>query len=128
MVALRCFAVLFLLAAASPLLADDRSSFTFEGVLLDDSGAAIVGATLRLASQDAKKESTTATGGAFRLTSMPPGEYTLAVGWNGKWSTYPHALHLPGASDALQLTISASGLLSIRPVSAQKTGGEQLSS
>jgi hypothetical protein len=128
MVALRCFAVVLLLSGALPVLPDDRGRSSFGGVLRDETGRALIGATIQLASQMTKQEATTAVGGAFQFTALAPGEYTLSVALKGKWSVYQHLLDLPGTSEAFEVTISRQGVVEIQPVKTQTTGGEQLSS
>jgi hypothetical protein len=128
MVAPRSFAVVLLLSGALPLFPDDRGTLSFGGVLRDESGGAVIGAKIQLASQMAKRQSTTAAGGAFRLTALAPGEYTLSVDWKGKRSAYQHVLTLPGTSEAFEITLSGRGGLIVQPAKNQNTGGEQLSS
>ena len=71
-------ACLFLLAAPS---AAQTTTSTIEGTVTDASGAVIPGAevTVRGVSVAAERSATTDAKGAYRLTALPAGTYTVTV-------------------------------------------------
>jgi Carboxypeptidase regulatory-like domain/TonB dependent receptor-like, beta-barrel len=76
--------LLLLLLWASPAGAQTTTS-TIEGAVTDASGAAIAGAAVRVSGTTLAAERTATTGptGAYRVTALPAGDYTLAVSAKG---------------------------------------------
>lgn len=73
-------------AISTPAFAQDYTSGSVGGTVVDESGAAVQGATVTLVSNDQgfSRNATTSTSGAFRFVSLPPGSYTVTVSASGK--------------------------------------------
>src|SRR6185436_4678641 len=73
--------VLFLMLAASPALAQDPATSTIAGTVTDAAGVPVAGAKVTAVRRATghSRETTTAPSGAYTLTNLPPGEYTVTV-------------------------------------------------
>ena len=74
-------AVLFLVLAASPALAQDPATSTIAGTVTDAAGVPVTGAKVTAVRRATghSRETTSAPSGAYALTNLPPGEYTVTV-------------------------------------------------
>src|SRR5215469_7584486 len=102
--------LLLVLCWLVPAALAQETTAGLQGVVKDQTGAVVAGATVELSSpalMGTKKEKTDATG-AYRFTSLPPGEYTLSVTAN-KFRAYKQtgidlsAGRLPNIDIQLQL-------------------------
>ncbi|MGA2186300.1 MAG: TonB-dependent receptor [Bryobacteraceae bacterium] len=98
------------------------------GVLHDAHGDPISGARVRLQSGSNRATASTAQDGRFQFTSLPAGEYSLAVEHNGVTATLSRPVSVPGDGSPVVLELSASGTLSLVEAAHETTGGEKLSS
>jgi hypothetical protein len=106
--AVACF--LLILCWLVPAALAQETTAGLQGVVKDQTGAVVAGATVELSSpalMGTKKEKTDATG-VYRFTSLPPGDYTLSVTAN-KFRAYKQtgidlsAGRLPNIDIQLQL-------------------------
>jgi hypothetical protein len=117
--------------AACALHGQSPQANQFTGILRDGTGDAIAGAVLRLQQPDhAAVTARTAQDGRFTFPSIPAGEYSLAVEYQGRTATYAGKFQLPGMGPETVLQLSKDGTLSMAqaPASRGSSGGEQLSS
>src|SRR5215467_502928 len=80
---------LLVLGCVAPVAMAQETTAGIQGVVKDPTGAVVSGATVELSSpalMGTKKEKTDGSG-AYRFSSLPPGEYTLTV-TAGKFNTY----------------------------------------
>src|ERR1017187_8175854 len=102
---------------------------TWQGVLRNAAAVPIVGAKVRLTGKGAAAEVLTGADGAFRLTPLPVGQYSLTVLAKGRRVNYTQPIALEPSTPTVALTLSDRGELTVALLQAQSaTGGEELSS
>lgn len=112
------------------LLAWSARGADWAGVVVDEAGGKIAGATVELRSPAITKSAVTAASGAFRLDGLDNGQYMLSVTWNGRTVTAAHDFQIPATAATYTLTVSNQGTLAVTPATTtdtNKTGGEDLS-
>jgi hypothetical protein len=101
----------------------------WQGVLRNAAAVPIVGAKVRLTGKGAAAEVLTGADGAFRLTPLPVGQYSLTVLAKGRRVNYTQPIALEPSTPTVALTLSDRGELTVALLQAQSaTGGEELSS
>jgi Carboxypeptidase regulatory-like domain len=101
----------------------------WQGVLRNSASAPIEGAKVRLAGVGAEAEAVTGADGAFRLASIPSGQYRLTVQAKGRKANYAQPIDLKAVAPAVAITLSDRGELTVALLQEQTaTGGEELSS
>jgi hypothetical protein len=98
----------------------------WNGVLHDQRGDVIAGATIALHSAKTSIATTTAADGSYRFAALPAGSYRLSVTVRGKQFLSPRPLQLPVES-AAELVLADDGSLFAGPASkSEASGGETL--
>jgi hypothetical protein len=115
--------------ALCALAAQEHDRTAWNGVLKDDHGIAVAGATVRLTAAGQKQAATTDTQGRFAFPGLLPGRYSVSVEYQGGITTFPHEIQIPGTTPPL-LRIQGDGTLIAAETDnlREGTGGEQLSS
>jgi hypothetical protein len=123
---LTAIAGIVLLAGASATAQSELKPWT--GLLRDDHRQPISGAVVRLESGGRRETATTAKDGTFTFAALAPGEYTVAVEYQGVAAVSPQKVQLPRDSGAI-LELSAGHALSLagEAQTREGTGGEKLS-
>src|ERR1022692_2820631 len=99
----------------------------WSGVLRNDAGAVIAGATVRLSAGDKQASATTDRDGRFSFPAVAPGDYAIAVESQGRTATHSGRIQLPDERAAV-LVLGSDGVLSLRQGEQREgTGGERLS-
>src|SRR5205823_477377 len=100
------------------------------GVLRDEAGKPISGATVVLTSQTVQITSKTGTEGKFRFVNVPWRRYRLSVRWNRGEIVDTELLELRSTAENVEITLSNRNALSVRSSNGESanSGGEQLSS
>ena len=113
--------------------AQQLSTRSWKGVLRDETGAPVQGATIHLIGGHGELVADTAADGGFQFPNLPPNIYQLAVviGGVGHDSAVPLELN-PDSAPAV-LTVTKQGTVTVtfekgRAASGKTSGGEQLSS
>jgi hypothetical protein len=122
--------LLLALFLPSALHSQELASRCWNGVLQNESGAPIPGATMHLAGQGTFT-AVTSTNGSFAFCKLPPGEYQLDVETGG--ASYPDGQKLAFGSEfrsaIVALATNHTATVTFATEAAEKTsGGEQLSS
>jgi len=130
---LRRFAHLALLllaiAIATRTAPAQQAPAVWQGVLRDSAGAPITAAKIRLSSNGAQAEATTATDGQFHLAPLPAGQYKLTVRSGGNAFDFAQPIDLVPSAPQVLLTLSSRGEITVAALKGQTaTGGEELSS
>src|SRR5450631_300858 len=124
-----CLLVTLAMFCASPSMsAQESNSAPWSGIVTNNTGAPVGGATVQLVMGKTKVVAKTGTDGKFRLPSAAKGSYSLSVEVKGVVATYAPLVTLP-QSESLQITIQDTGALSLKTANAAaaSSGGEQLS-
>src|SRR5450631_1462589 len=124
-----CLLVTLAMFCASPSMsAQESNSAPWSGIVTNNTGAPVGGATVQLVMGKTKVVAKTGTDGKFRLPSAAKGSYSLSVEMKGVVATYAPLVTLP-QSESLQITIQDTGALSLKTANAAaaSSGGEQLS-
>jgi len=121
--------ILFGLAFALPVLAQDQSTAVWRGSLRSSGGAPISGAKVRLAGA-AAAEAKTGEDGSFTLAALPFGHYRLTIEAGVRKAEYAQPIDLEPDSKPVDIEISDRGEITLTVLSNQAgaTGGEALSS
>src|ERR1035438_3947378 len=99
----------------------------WSGVLRNDAGAVIAGATVRLSAGDKQASAATDREGRFSFPAVAPGDYAIAVESQGKTATHSGRIQLPDERTAV-LVLGFDGVLSLgQGEQREGTGGERLS-
>ncbi len=100
------------------------------GVLRNQEGGVIAGATVRLTSAASKLTRTTAKDGSFEFVDVPVGHYAVSVQAGNHSAALPGFLDLPSTSGSAVLVLSKQFALALQAAAAGNvgTGGEELSS
>ena len=103
-------AALLVLAVVTSVMAQGRQ--TLRGVISDESGATIVGATVTLTAPGATpKTAITNNDGAYTFTGLAPGKYTIQAASSGFAPSDPVEVDLTGARrDPLNLTLKIAAI------------------
>jgi len=80
-------------------------SFPVSGIVTDQKGTALVGASVLLKGKDFQKGIAADTQGKFLLDNVPEGDYTIEVSLIG-FGKYTEQLHVNGATQPLQIHLS----------------------
>ena len=127
-----CLALCFFFAQPQWAQTPNPAGAQWGGVVRNDSGQPVAGATVKIAGPADTLTSGTGAHGDFRFLNVAPGAYTLTVRMPKKAATAAVSIHLPGAD--VVLTISPQNVIGISvapaPVSSAadaKSGGEHLS-
>ena len=102
-----CLALLLLIVGASaPLIAQEQTA-SLEGLITDQSGAALPGVTVELTSAKGQKFNTTSDSkGRYRFPSVPPGDYTIVATLSGmQTATLNHIPVALGAAPKIDVTM-----------------------
>jgi hypothetical protein len=121
----KCHAALAFLLFAFGLNAQTKEG-SWAGALHDESGAAITSAVLRLATGSTQLSATTDREGHFNFSTIPSGEYSLAIESSGVTANYASRLQLPD-SRAAAIVLGPAGTISFSADQREGTGGERLS-
>jgi hypothetical protein len=110
-----------LLTSQTSAHAQDLDEVTFSGVVTDQSGAVIPGATVTARLTLAKAVRTVVTDGAgrYRLVELPPGVYTLAATRAGFAEEKREVRTLSGESVRLDFTLRPAGVAAEQTVSGE---------
>jgi len=81
----RLFTLLAIIIVVTPLLCAQETTAGLVGVVKDNSGAVIMGASVEVSGSAliGTKKAETDSGGTFRFSALPPGKYTLTVSAKG---------------------------------------------
>jgi hypothetical protein len=120
-------AVALLLAAAG--WAQQAAQPVWQGVLRNEGGALLSGARVRLSGGGKHAEAMSGADGHFRLAALPEGHYRLTVSVGRRTAEYAEPIDLAAGAEAVAVTLSARGELTVAALEGQAaTGGEKLSS
>lgn len=120
--------LVFALASAAPLFAQQQNAATWNGFVRDTAGAPIANANVSL-SGATNAEAKTLADGSFALASLPPGTYRLTVAADGRTTTFAQSINLAAAAPSAVITLSSRGEITVSALqSTGATGGEALSS
>jgi hypothetical protein len=124
---LKYFPFLFLLTPS--LFSQELTARCWRGVLQNDAGAPIAGATLHLSGHGAFAAVTQANGG-FEFCSLSPGDYQLDVEARGVSHHDTQVVALEGGFPVAAVVLGSSGAVSVtlQKEKTETSGGEQLSS
>src|SRR5450755_1674978 len=111
----RCCFALTLILLLGPLLSrgQETAGSPLQGVLNDDAGHPVPGASVQLVSQSLHKTARTAEDGRFRFDDLTPGKFTLSVEWNGAKAILTQPFEFASTVALLRLTLSAQNVLSM---------------
>lgn len=100
------FAVIVLLLGVVPLIAQEQTT-SVEGVVTDQSGAALPGATVEAVSSSGQRFATQSdSNGRYRFPALPPGTYTFTASLSGMQSASMKNVGVSlGASKKLDLSM-----------------------
>ena len=114
-----------LLTSRGAARAQDLDEVSFSGVVADQDGAAVPGATVtaRLAGAAAERAAVTDGGGRYRLVELPPGEYTLRASYAGFAAEERREVRtLAGQSVRLDFTLRPAGVAAEQTVLSEGGG------
>jgi hypothetical protein len=101
------FAVLACLVVAAPFLTHAQTGTTLKGLLVDQSGAALPGASISLYSKHKTVKVTSDEMGRFEFSDLPPGTYRLEAQHMGFETAKVQPIHIKqGTPEAPPLTIT----------------------
>ena len=96
------------LVFATALLAQEQTAAVWHGLLRDSAGAPIADAKVKLMGA-ATEEANTGADGSFTLSSLPAGQYRLAIIAEGKTAAYAQAITLAADAPPVVITLSSRG-------------------